>query len=492
MLMNNLDPDVAEDPENLVVYGGTGRAVAVMGSLRCDLRGRLSVSPTMRPCSFNRANRSACSAPTSGRHAFCSPTPTSCPEWANWTEFRRLESLGLTMYGQMTAGSWIYIGTQGILQGTYECFAEIARRRFGGSLAGTITLTAGLGGMGGAQPLAITMNDGVALCIDVDADRVTRRIEPSLSRRGRRIARRCGGSLPRGARRSSGAFRRGRRKRRHAVTGARRGRLSSRHRHRPDERPRPAVVRAGGPHPGGRSAVGPPTNPTSWSAEPVSRWRPIRAAMVAYADKGPRCSTTATACGRRRRSVDSTERSTIPGSCPPTSARCSARARDRFAGSPCRAILPTLPRPTAPCSTNFPTTPPCTGGSVSPPSGLRSKACRHGSAGSAMASAIVSGCVSTRWFVAASVGADRHRSGPSRLRFGGVAVSRDRGDGRWFRCDRRLATAQRPRQHGERSELGEHPSRWRRRHRPLDPRRDGVCRRRHRARCCKARTSAHL
>ena len=99
------------------------------------------------------------------------------PEWANWTEFRRLESLGLTMYGQMTAGSWIYIGTQGILQGTYECFAEIARRRFGGSLAGTITLTAGLGGMGGAQPLAITMNDGVALCVDVDADRVARRIE---------------------------------------------------------------------------------------------------------------------------------------------------------------------------------------------------------------------------------------------------------------------------------------------------------------------------
>src|SRR4029434_10570130 len=94
-----------------------------------------------------------------------------------WEEFRRLEALGLTMYGQMTAGSWIYIGTQGILQGTYECFAEIARRRFGGTLAGTITLTAGLGGMGGAQPLAITMNDGVALCIDVDPHRVQRRIE---------------------------------------------------------------------------------------------------------------------------------------------------------------------------------------------------------------------------------------------------------------------------------------------------------------------------
>ena len=99
------------------------------------------------------------------------------PDWAHWDEFRRLEHLGLTMYGQMTAGSWIYIGTQGILQGTYECFAAIARKRFGGSLAGTLTVTAGLGGMGGAQPLAITMNGGVALCIEVDPDRVERRLE---------------------------------------------------------------------------------------------------------------------------------------------------------------------------------------------------------------------------------------------------------------------------------------------------------------------------
>ena len=98
-------------------------------------------------------------------------------EWANWDEFRRLEQLGLTMYGQMTAGSWIYIGSQGIVQGTYECFAEIARRRFGGTLAGTITLTAGLGGMGGAQPLAVTMNGGVALCVEVDPQRIRRRLE---------------------------------------------------------------------------------------------------------------------------------------------------------------------------------------------------------------------------------------------------------------------------------------------------------------------------
>ena len=116
-------------------------------------------------------------------------------EWANWDEFRRLEALGLTMYGQMTAGSWIYIGSQGIVQGTYECFAEIARRRFGGSLAGTITLTAGLGGMGGAQPLAVTMNDGVALCIEVDPERIRRRLETALPRRAGRRPRRRDRSL---------------------------------------------------------------------------------------------------------------------------------------------------------------------------------------------------------------------------------------------------------------------------------------------------------
>src|SRR5690606_35576060 len=98
-------------------------------------------------------------------------------DWANWDEFRRLEQLGLTMYGQMTAGSWIYVGTQGILQGTYETFAAVAAKRFGGTLAGTITLTGGVGGMGGAQPLAVTMNDGVAICVDVDPSRLARRIE---------------------------------------------------------------------------------------------------------------------------------------------------------------------------------------------------------------------------------------------------------------------------------------------------------------------------
>jgi urocanate hydratase len=176
MLQNNLDPDVAERPDDLVVYGGTGRAARswdAFDAMLRTLRG-LGDDETMlvqsgKPVGVFRTHEWAPRVLIANSHLV--------PDWANWTEFRRLEAAGLTMYGQMTAGSWIYIGTQGILQGTYECFAEIARRRFGGTLAGTITLTAGLGGMGGAQPLAITMNDGVALCIDVDPHRVQRRIE---------------------------------------------------------------------------------------------------------------------------------------------------------------------------------------------------------------------------------------------------------------------------------------------------------------------------
>jgi urocanate hydratase len=174
MLMNNLDPDVAERPAELVVYGGTGRAArswaAFDGLVDC-LR-RLDHDETLlvqsgKPVGVFRTHEWAPRVLIANANLV--------PEWATWSEFRRLEGLGLTMYGQMTAGSWIYIGTQGILQGTYECFGEIARRRFGGSLAGTITLTAGLGGMGGAQPLAVTMHGGVALCVEVDPDRIARR-----------------------------------------------------------------------------------------------------------------------------------------------------------------------------------------------------------------------------------------------------------------------------------------------------------------------------
>ncbi|HUZ85327.1 MAG TPA: urocanate hydratase [Candidatus Baltobacterales bacterium] len=176
MLMNNLDPEVAERPEDLVVYGGTGRAARSWEAYEVIVRElrRLKGDQTLLVQSGKPVG-------VFDTHEWAPRVLISnamlVPEWANWDEFRRLEALGLTMYGQMTAGSWIYIGTQGILQGTYETFAAIARKRFGGSLAGTVTLTAGLGGMGGAQPLAITLNGGVALCIEVDAERIARRLE---------------------------------------------------------------------------------------------------------------------------------------------------------------------------------------------------------------------------------------------------------------------------------------------------------------------------
>jgi urocanate hydratase len=176
MLMNNLDPEVAEHPDQLVVYGGSGRAArswpafdAIVASLR-DLAGdETLLVQSGKPVGVVATHEWA--------PRVLIANSLLVPQWATWEEFRRLESLGLTMFGQMTAGSWIYIGTQGILQGTYETFAAVGAKRFGGTLAGTITLTAGLGGMGGAQPLAVTMNGGVAICIECDRSRIARRIE---------------------------------------------------------------------------------------------------------------------------------------------------------------------------------------------------------------------------------------------------------------------------------------------------------------------------
>ncbi len=176
MLMNNLDPEVAERPDDLVVYGGTGRAARSWPAYDAIVRElqRLEGDETLlvqsgKPVGVWRTHEWAPRVLIANSNLV--------PEWATWEEFRRLEALGLTMYGQMTAGSWIYIGTQGILQGTYETFGAVGAKRFGGTLAGTISLTAGLGGMGGAQPLAVTMNDGVALCVDVDPARIERRIK---------------------------------------------------------------------------------------------------------------------------------------------------------------------------------------------------------------------------------------------------------------------------------------------------------------------------
>ncbi|WP_420750570.1 urocanate hydratase [Rhodococcus sp. O3] len=175
MLMNNLDPEVAEHPDNLVVYGGTGRAArswaafdAMVATLETLKNDETMLVQSGKPVGVFRTNEWAPRVLLANSNLV--------GDWANWEQFRKLEAEGLMMYGQMTAGSWIYIGTQGILQGTYETFGAIARKRFGGTLAGTITLTAGMGGMGGAQPLAVTMNEGVAICVDCDVTRIDRRI----------------------------------------------------------------------------------------------------------------------------------------------------------------------------------------------------------------------------------------------------------------------------------------------------------------------------
>jgi urocanate hydratase len=176
MLMNNLDPEVAERPEDLVVYGGTGKAArsweaydAIVRTLTTLKADETLLVQSGKPVGVMRTNEWAPRVLIANSNLV--------GDWANWEEFRRLEDLGLIMYGQMTAGSWIYIGTQGILQGTFETFAAVADKRFDETLAGTITLTAGLGGMGGAQPLAVTMNDGVVICVECDQARISRRIE---------------------------------------------------------------------------------------------------------------------------------------------------------------------------------------------------------------------------------------------------------------------------------------------------------------------------
>ena len=178
MIQNNLDPEVAEKPDELIVYGGTGRAARSWPAFDRILAtlARLKQDETLlvqsgKPVGVFRTHEWA--------PRVLIANALIVPRWATWDEFRRLEDAGLTMYGQMTAGSWIYIGTQGILQGTYETFAAVARKHFGGTLAGRLVVSAGLGGMGGAQPMAVTMNEGTALMVEVDPARASpRRLFP--------------------------------------------------------------------------------------------------------------------------------------------------------------------------------------------------------------------------------------------------------------------------------------------------------------------------
>ena len=176
MLYNNLDPEVAERPEDLVVYGGIGKAArnweafeAIEETLRTLEKDETMLIQSGKPVAVFKTHETAPRVLMSNS--------VLVPKWANWDHFNELDKKGLMMYGQMTAGSWIYIGSQGIVQGTYETFAELANQNYDGTLRGTITLTAGLGGMGGAQPLAVTMNEGVAICVEVDPTRIQKRID---------------------------------------------------------------------------------------------------------------------------------------------------------------------------------------------------------------------------------------------------------------------------------------------------------------------------
>src|ERR671921_206946 len=238
MLMNNLDPSVAERPDDLVVYGGSGRAArsweayeAIVETLKRLEHDETLVVQSGKPVAVFRTH------PWSPRVIIANALLV--PAWANWDTFRDLEDRGLTMYGQMTAGSWIYIGTQGILQGTYETLAELGRRHFGGSLAGRLVVTAGLGGIGGAQPLAVTMNGAAALVIEVDPQRIERRLATGyVDERARSLeaalARGGGRPAPHRSRRVHPAVDGGdgpARPRDARAAGARRGRLRLRQQH---------------------------------------------------------------------------------------------------------------------------------------------------------------------------------------------------------------------------------------------------------------------
>ncbi len=405
MLMNNLDPEVAEHPDQLIVYGGSGRAarswdafdriVASLQDLEAD---ETLLVQSGKPVGIFRTHEWAPRVLIANSNLV--------PQWATWEEFRRLEAEGLTMFGQMTAGSWIYIGTQGILQGTYETFAAVAAKRFGGSLAGTITLTAGLGGMGGAQPLAVTMNGGVALCIDCDPSRITRRIEHGYldveATDADDAVRRAVAAAPAGEPLSIGLLgnaadlvpqllRMG------APINVVTDQTSA---HDPLTYLPRGVASRTWPRCGLRTRPGSPPGPGS-------RWLSTSRQWWASRTPALRCSTTATPSGVRLSWPGMTGRSRSPVSCPLTSGRCSARAGARSGGPPSpatRPISPPLTRRYSSCSRR---TRPSPGGSGWHRTRFISRAFRQGSAGSATASGTSRAFASTSW---CSVARCRRRS----------------------------------------------------------------------------------
>ena len=329
MLMNNLDPEVAEDPANLVVYGGTGRAArsweafhAIVATLRRLADDETLLVQSGKPVGVFRTHAMA--------PRVLIANSLLVPDWADWETFRRLEAEGLTMYGQMTAGSWIYIGTQGIVQGTYETFAAVARKRFDGTLRGRLVLTAGCGGMGGAQPLAVTMLDGVCLVVDVDAHRLERRVEtryldlvaPDLDSALREVeeARAAGDGRSIGiVGNAAEVF--------EELLGAASSPTSSPTRRAPTTRSA-ATCPTGSRWTRRRSCARATRSATSSARAP--RWPATAPRWSRSRSAARRSSTTATTCAPRPARAASSTPSTTRASSRPTSGRCSARAPGPF------------------------------------------------------------------------------------------------------------------------------------------------------------------
>ena len=363
MLMNNLDPEVAERPDDLVVYGGTGRAARDWRSFDAIVRTLTDLKDdetllvqSGKPVAVIRTHEWAPRVLIANSNLV--------GDWATWPEFRRLEKLGLTMYGQMTAGSWIYIGTQGILQGTYETFAAVAAKRFHGTLAGTLTVTGGCGGMGGAQPLAVTMNDGVCLIVDVDRSRLERRVQHRYLDEiaddlDDAIAGRASRPRPRAGRCRSGWSATAPRSTPNCCAAAWTSTSSP-------TRPPPTTRCLTCPKTSTRmtGTTTPPRSRPSSPSGPRPRWPGTSRPWSDSRTRVRRCSTTATRSATRRARAVSSARSRSRASSRRTSGPCSARARARSAGRRCPATRPTSRPPTRPCWNCSRTTTGCRSGSA--------------------------------------------------------------------------------------------------------------------------------
>ena len=478
--MNNLDPEVAEQPEQLIVYGGIGKAArnwecydAIVATLKRLKNDETLLVQSGKPVGVFRTHENAPRVLIANSNLV--------PHWATWDEFRRLDALGLTMYGQMTAGSWIYIGTQGILQGTYECFAALAKKHFGDSLRGKLVVTAGLGGMGGAQPLAATMNEATALVAEVDRTRIQRRLDkryldeeaPSLDAAIARAleARDNGEAISIGVVANAvelleALIARG------IVPDVLTDQTSAH-----DE--------LTGYVPAGMSfdealalREASPEMYIELSYETMARH--MRAMIelqnrgAITFDYGNNLRGQALKAGvdervRRRRLRAAVHPPAVlrrKGTVPLGRAVRRSERPLRHRRSDPRALPARRSR--------------CIAGSAWRRSASSSRDCRRASAGSATASATRRDCSSTGSSRRRKVSrADRHRPRSSRRRFRGLAESRDRSDEGRLRRDRRLADPQRPAQHRGGRDVGLRASRRRRRHRLLAARRHGHRRRRH-------------